>query len=100
MKSPIAEDFHQQFVVSNDDEIVTSLGEILCLLKSPCHCKGFSFDSCCSSEERNGEPARVIFHPPWKQLGTLEGQRNLVEAASTLCLGWTNWGRGKYIFSS
>ena len=26
----------------------------------------------CSSEERNCEPARVIFHPPWQQLGTPE----------------------------
>ena len=73
----VTKDFDQGLVISDDDKVVATLGEVASLFKAPGNSQGFTFDgsrSVVPQRQRNREPARVIRHPPGEQSGMPEGQ--------------------------
>ena len=52
----VAKYLDQGLVISDDDEIITTLGEIASLLKAPSDSQGFTFDGCVALFCRGQEP--------------------------------------------
>ena len=56
VQSSVAKDFHQGLMISDDDEIVTALGEVASLLEAPGYRQGLPFNSRVALLCRGQEP--------------------------------------------
>ena len=52
----VAKYFDQGLVISDDDEVITTLGEVASLLKAPSDSQGFTFDGRVALFRRGQEP--------------------------------------------
>lgn len=55
IQSAVGKDLHQRLVISNDDEVVTALGEVASLLKAPGYSDGLPLNSCIALHCRGKE---------------------------------------------
>ncbi len=69
----VSYNLHKMFMVSDNSEVVTALGEILRLFKRPS--SGLYLDS---AVDRNMEPAKEIFQPLAQHSGYLDAQLQCV----------------------